>query len=96
MRDVSVVFIFAGCPPSELLELRRFGYLLASTADCQGVERVADAEAYVRGRFALVVGDVELAKRLGVGHMTLGEALEFLKWVQSTKVALTSSASVAV
>jgi len=84
MRDVSVVFIFAGCPPSELLELRRLGYLLASTADCQGVERVADAEAYVRGRFAMVVGSEELAKRLDVGYMTWDEALEFLKWLRST------------
>jgi len=52
---VSVVFIFTGCPPGELLELKRFGYLLASTADCQGVEKVDDAEAYIQ------VGDVELA-----------------------------------
>jgi len=37
-----VAFIFAGCPPGELLELRRFGYLIASTADCQGVEKVDD------------------------------------------------------
>jgi len=93
---MEVAFIFAGCPPSELLELRRFGYLIASTADCQGVEKVGDIEAYVRGRFAIVVGNAELAKRLDVGHMTWGEALEFLKWVQSTEVALTSSALVAV
>jgi len=79
MCDVSVVFIFARCPPSELLELKRFGYLLASTADCQGVERVDDAEAYVRGKFAVVVGDVELAKRLDVAYMTWEEALNFLR-----------------
>jgi len=84
MCDVSVVFIFAGCPPEELLELKRFGYLLASTADCQGVERVADVEAYVRGKFAVVVGSEELAKRLDVGYMTWEEALDFLRWVQST------------
>jgi len=29
---MSVVFIFAGCPPSEFLELRRFDHLLTSTA----------------------------------------------------------------
>jgi len=77
---VSVIFVFASCPPGELLELRRFGYLLTSTADCQGVEKVDDIEAYVRGRFALVVGSEELAKRLDVGYMTWEEALDFLKW----------------
>jgi len=56
MRDVSVVFVFASCPPSELLELRRFGYRLASTADCQGVEKVDNVEAYVRHKFTVVVG----------------------------------------
>jgi len=87
MRDVSVVFIFAGCPPGELLELRRFGYLLASTADCQGVEKVDDVEAYIQDKFAIVVGNAELAKRLDVGHMSWGEALEFLKWLRSTAAA---------
>jgi len=82
MHDVSVVFIFAGCPPGELLELRRFGYRLASAADCQGVEKVDDVEAYVRGKFAVVVGSEELAKRLGVGHMSWEEALDFLRWTR--------------
>jgi len=62
---VEVAFIFAGCPPDELLELRRLGYRLASTADSQGVEKV---------------DNVELAKRLKVGHMTWEKALDFLKW----------------
>jgi len=35
---MSVVFIFAGCPPEELLELRRFGYLLLLMADYKDVE----------------------------------------------------------
>jgi len=82
MRHVSVAFIFTGCPPGELLELKRFGYLLASTADCQGVEKVDDVEAYVRGKFALVVGDAELAKRLRVGYMAWDEALDFLSQVK--------------
>jgi len=79
---MSVAFIFAGCPPGELLELKRFGYQLASTADCQGVERITDVEAYIQGKFALVVGSEELAKRLRVGHMTWEEALDFLRWAQ--------------
>ena len=62
---MEVAFIFASCPPGELLELRRLGYRLASTADCQGVEKV---------------DNVELAKRLKVGHMTWEKALDFLKW----------------
>jgi len=81
---VSFVFIFAGCPPEELLELKRFGYLLTSTAECQGVERVADVEAYIQDKFAIVVGSEDLAKRLDVGHMSWDEALEFLKWVRLT------------
>jgi len=79
---VSVVFIFAGCPPEELHKLKRFGYLLASTADCRGVEKVDDAEAYIRGRFAVVVRDAELAKRLRVGYMAWDEALDFLSQVK--------------
>jgi len=78
---VSVVFIFAECPPGELLGLRRFGYSLVSTVDCQDVEKVDDVEAYIRDKFAIVVGNTELAKRLDVGHMTWDEALEFLKWL---------------
>jgi len=65
-----------------LLELKRLGYLLASTADCQGVERITDVEAYIQGKFALVVGDAELAKRLDLGHMAWEEALDFLRWAQ--------------
>jgi len=83
MRDVSVVFIFAECPSGELLELRRFGYLLTSTADCQDVEKVDDVEAYIRDKFALVVGSEDLAKRLDVGHMSWEEALDFIRWIQS-------------
>jgi len=78
---MSFTFVFAGCPPSELLELRRFGYLLASTADCQDVEKAADVEAYIQDKFAMVVGSKELAKRLRVGHMTWEEASDFLKWL---------------
>jgi len=83
---MSVVFIFAGCPPSELLELRRLGYRLASTVDCQGVEKAVDVEAHIQGKFAVVVGDVELAKRLRVGHMSWEEALEFLRWLCSIQI----------
>jgi len=75
---VDVVFIFASCPPGELLELRRLGYRLVSTAYCQGVERVDDVKAYVRDKFAVVVGDAGLAKRLDVAYMTWDEALDFL------------------
>jgi len=78
MRDVFVVFIFAGCPPDKLLELRRFGYLLASTAECHGVEKVVDVETYVRDKFAIVGGDAGLAKRLDVAYMSWEEALDFL------------------
>jgi len=80
---MSVVFIFAGCPPDELLELKRFGYLLASTVDCQGVEKAVDVEAHIQGKFAVVVGDVELAKRLDVAYMTWEEASDFIRWIQS-------------
>jgi len=80
---MSVVFIFAGCPPSELLELRRLGYRLVTTADCQGVEKVDNVEAYIRDKFAVVLGDAGLAERLRVGHMTWEEALDFIRWIQS-------------
>jgi len=92
---MEAAFIFAGCPPGELLELRRFGYLLASTADCHGVEKVGDIEAYIQDKFAIVVGDAELAKRLDVGHMTWEEALDFLRWLRSTAAAAPYASAVA-
>jgi len=63
----------------EFLELKCFGYLLVSTADCQGVENVDDITAYIRGKLAVVVRGAELAKRLRVRHMAWEEALNFLK-----------------
>jgi len=36
---MSVVFIFASCSPGELLELRRFDYLLLLMADYKDVEK---------------------------------------------------------
>jgi len=41
---VFVVFIFAGCPPGELFELKCFGYLSVSMAYCRSVEKAADVE----------------------------------------------------
>jgi len=46
------------------------------------VEKITDGEAYIQGKFALVVGSEELAKRLRVGHMTWEETLDFLRWAQ--------------
>jgi len=83
VRNVSVVFIPRGMSARELLKLKCFGYLLVSTADCQGGKRVDDNKAYIRGKFAMVVGDEELAKRLDVGHMEWEGALDFLGWLLS-------------
>jgi len=90
---VEVAFIFASCPPGELLELRRLGYRLASTADCQGVEKVNDAGAYIRDKFSMVVGDAGLAKRLRVRHMTWDEALEFLRFWHVISLTVLTRAS---
>jgi len=81
-----VVFIFVGCLPGELLELKRFGYLLASTSDCQGVEKVNHLEAYIQGKFVMVVGSEELAKGFRVVRTSWDEALDFLRWLRSIQV----------
>ena len=59
------------------------------------MEKVGDIETYVRDKFALVVGDAELAKRLRVDHMSWEEALEFLRWLRSTAAAAPYASAVA-
>jgi len=54
---VSVVFIFADCPPDELLKLKCFVHGLASMADCQCVEKVDNIETYIEDKFTKAVGD---------------------------------------
>jgi len=39
------------------------------------VEHVADVRSYVEGRFVIIVGDMELAEELRVGHATVAEVI---------------------
>jgi hypothetical protein len=54
---------------------------VASPSRCPGVEHVADVRSYIEGRFVIIVGDKKLAEELGVGHATVAEAEEFLRWL---------------
>lgn len=76
-----VVFIFKRCPPPDLLRLKWWGFAIASLSDCPGVERVLDLRRYIEGKFVILVGDRELAERLGVAHATVEEVERFLAWL---------------
>jgi len=74
-------------PPEYALALAKWGYRIACIADCPGVEKVADHHAYVKQKFAIVVGDPELAKRLQVANFDKAEIEEFLNWLASQQAA---------
>jgi hypothetical protein len=76
-----VVFIFRDCPPPHLMALAEWGFSVASPSRCPGVEHVADVRSYIEGRVVIIVGDKKLAEELGVGHATVAEAEEFLRWL---------------
>jgi len=83
-----MVFIFRGCPPPHLMALARWGFVVVSLSRCPGVEHVADVRRYIEGRFVVIVGDRELAEELGVGHATVAEAENFLRWLSKEVPAL--------
>lgn len=78
---MKLVFLFTYCPPPHLYALKRWQIGIASTAECPLVERVVDVEAYIGDKFVVVVGDRELAKRLGVAYATEEEVEKFLAWL---------------
>jgi len=45
------------------------------------VDHVADVRSYMEGVFVIIVGDRRLAEEPGVGHATVAEAEEFLRWL---------------
>ncbi|MCU7787298.1 hypothetical protein ODS41_05105 [Pyrobaculum sp. 3827-6] len=64
---MEIYIIFRGEPPPEWKQI-------------PGIKAVkADELDTIEGRFALVVGDEELARRLGVGVLTEEEARELLQ-----------------
>ena len=76
-----VVVIFRHCPPPHLMALAKWGFAVASLSRCPGVEHVADVRSYIEGKFVIIVGDRKLAEELRVGHATVAEAEEFLRWL---------------
>ena len=54
---------------------------------CPGVEKVADPHAYIKQKFAIVVGDPDLAKRLQVANFDEAEIEELLNWLASQQAA---------
>jgi len=84
---VDVVFLFTRCPPERVLALAKWGFRIVCTADCPGVEKVADLHAYIKQKFAIVVGDPELAKKLQVANFDEAEIEEFLSWLASQQAA---------
>jgi len=83
-----VVFIFRDCPPPHLMALAEWGFSVASLSRCPGVEHVADVRSYIEGRFVIIVGDRKLAEELRVGHATVAEAEEFLRWLSKEMPAV--------
>ena len=45
------------------------------------MDHVADVRSYMEGVFVIIVGDRRLAEEPGVGHATVAEAEEFLRWL---------------
>jgi len=84
---VDVVLLFTKCPPERALALAKWGYRIVCTADCPGVEKVADPHAYIKQKFAIVVGDPELAKKLQVANFDEAEIEELLNWLASQQAA---------
>jgi len=80
---VDVVFLFTRCPPEHALALAKWGFRIVCTADCPGVEKVADLHAYIKLKLAIVVGDPELAKRLRVANFDEAEIEELLNGLAS-------------
>jgi hypothetical protein len=76
-----VVFIFRDCPPPHLMALAEWGFSVASLSRCPGVEHVADVRSYIEGKFVIIVDNKELAEELRVGHATVAEVEEFLRWL---------------
>jgi len=83
-----MVFIFRGCPPPHLMALARWGFVVVSLSRCPRVEHVTDVRRYIEGRFVVIVGDRELAEELGVGHATVAEVDNFLRWLSKEVPAL--------
>lgn len=68
-----LVFVFKHRPSERWIEAaRRHGFEIYT----------ADNLPPVGGKFVVVVGDEELAKRLGVAYLTEKEAEEFLKYLE--------------
>ncbi|ABO08729.1 hypothetical protein [Pyrobaculum calidifontis] len=84
---MDVVFLFTRCPPERALALAKWGFRIVCTADCPGVEKVADPHAYIKQKFAIVVGDPDLAKRLQVANFDEAEIEELLNWLASQQAA---------
>jgi len=63
------------------LALAKWGYRIVYTADCADIEKVSNPHAYIKQKFAIVVGGPELAKRLQVANFNETEIEELLSWL---------------
>ncbi|MEM0276418.1 hypothetical protein [Pyrobaculum sp.] len=81
---LSQVFIFKDCPPPQAVaKLRQWGIEVVALAECPGVQRVFKyrLREVIRGKIAVVVGDKELAQRLGVAYASYQEVEDFLRYL---------------
>lgn len=82
---LSLVFIFDDCPmPLVAAKLRQWGIEVVSLAECPGVRRVSKhrLREFIEGKIAVVVGDKELAQRLGVAYASYREVEDFLRYLE--------------
>lgn len=82
---LSLVFIFDDCPmPLVAAQLRQWGIEVVSLAECPGVRRVSKhrLRESIEGKIAVVVGDKELAQRLGVAYASYREVEDFLRYLE--------------
>lgn len=81
---LSLVFIFDDCPPPlAVAKLKLWGIEVAALAECPGVRRVFkhSLREVIEGKIAVVVGDKELAQRLGIAYASYRDVEEFLRYL---------------
>ena len=75
------VVIYRDCPPPHHLQLKLWGFEVVSLSNCPGVPRVVDVGEFIKGKFAIVVGVGELARKFRLANASEREIEKFLKWL---------------
>lgn len=81
----SLIFIFDSCPPPIVAaKLKLWDIEVTALTDYPGLKRVLKHRLRedIHDKFAVVVGDKELAERLGVAYASYQEVEVFLQYLE--------------